>query len=69
MCVKYLSGKWNQVFLIAVTMLCRRLMSPLRYEGISAYVDASKMFALIGNFLDIVDRVRKRAYFAVREHG
>ena len=35
---------------------------------ISAYVDASRKFALIGNFLDTVDRGRKRAYVAVREH-
>ena len=29
--------------------------------GISAYVDASRKFALIGNFWDTVDRGRKRA--------
>ena len=28
----------------------------------SAYVDASRKFALIGNFWDTVDRGRKRAY-------
>ena len=38
--------------------------------GISAYVDTSRKFALIGNFLDTVDRGCKRAYYvAVREHG
>ena len=31
---------------------------------ISAYVDASRKFALIGNFWDTVDRGRKRAYVA-----
>ena len=29
----------------------------------------SRKFALIGNFLDTVDRSRKRAYVAVRVHG
>ena len=36
---------------------------------ISAYVDASRKFTLIGNFLDTADRGRKRAYVAVRVHG
>ena len=31
---------------------------------ISPYVDASRKFALIGNFSDTVDRGRKRAYVA-----
>ena len=52
-------------------------MSPLRYDRtdgnyivvISAYVDASRKFALIGNYLDTVDRGRKRAYVAVLVHG
>ena len=32
-------------------------------------VDVSRKFVLIGNFLDTVDRGRKRAYVKVREHG
>ena len=37
--------------------------------GISAYVDESRKFALIGNLLDTVDRGRKRAYVVKVEHG
>ena len=49
-----------------VPLICPRgargpLLASRLLVGISAYLYASRKFALIGNFLDTVDRGRKRA--------
>ena len=48
---------------------CSIKLKCILYEEGPAYVDVSRKFALIGNFLNIVDRGRKRASVAVCEHG
>ena len=62
-----MNTKYN-IELIVRAGVCRP-GDTIEMTAISAYVDASGKFALIGNFLDTVDRGRKRAYVAVRVHG